>query len=104
MRRDPGSSLLRRCPAARAASIATRRSSDAMLARNVSYVSGTSWPRPRRVPAGTRRSALHGLERVCDASLAECAMADESVEYLILHQQHNGGDGWDLLTVIGLGN
>src|SRR5262245_27970148 len=31
---DPGSSLRRRCPAARAASIATRRSSDTILARN----------------------------------------------------------------------
>src|SRR2546428_11834882 len=100
MRRDPGSSLLRRCPAARAASIATRRSSDAMLARNVSYVSCTSWPRPRRDPAGTRRSSLHGLESVSDASLAEDAVANESVAHHILQQQHNLRAGSMRVTII----
>jgi len=61
MRRDPGGSLLRRCPAARAASMATRRSSDAMLARNVSYVSCTSWSWARAVSAATSaRSSCAG--------------------------------------------
>src|SRR5207245_2198167 len=52
MRRDPGSPRCRSCPPARAASTATRRSSDAMLPRNVSYVSCTSWG-GRAVSVGT---------------------------------------------------
>jgi len=56
---------LRRCPAARAASMATRRSSDAMLARNVSYVSCTSWSWARAVSAATSaRSSCAGGAQV----------------------------------------
>src|SRR5262252_10387377 len=55
MRRDPVSSLFKSCPAARAASITTRRSSDAMLRRNVSYL------RPVRMPVSVRIHAPAAL-------------------------------------------